>query len=60
MRKSTEIESSADKNPEGQPSTINILFLPIDKVHWDIKSIIYILFKPAPTRKEVIISGIVN
>lgn len=49
-----------DGNPEGHSSTVNILLLPIDKVHWNIKSIIYILLKSAPEKIERNRNTIVN
>lgn len=51
IKESIRKKSGGGKNPEGQSSTINILRLPIHKVHWDVKSIFYILFKPVPANK---------
>jgi len=46
-----------DENPEGHSSTVDVFLFPIDKIHWNIKSIINILFKPAIREFEKNISG---
>lgn len=40
-----------DDNPKRHPSTVNIVLIPVDEVHRDIKSIIHILLKPETDKK---------
>lgn len=46
-----------DGNPEGHSSTVDIFLFPIRKIHWNIKSIINVLLKPAIREIENKISG---
>ena len=41
-----------DGNPESHSSTVNIFLFPVNKIHWDIKSIINILLKPALKKRK--------
>lgn len=43
-----------DGNPESHSSTVDIFLFSINKIHWNIKSIINILLKPAIRKREVI------
>jgi hypothetical protein len=41
-----------DGNPKSHSSTVNILLLPINEIHWNVESIINILLKPALKKRK--------
>jgi len=46
IKKKLKQKRERDENPEGQSTAVNIFLLTVNKVHWDIKSIINITLKP--------------
>jgi hypothetical protein len=46
-----------DGNLEGHSSTVDMFLFPIDEIHWNFKSIINVLLKPAIREFENRING---